>query len=381
MIEHLYRQGERLAAGHPRGRRQPRCREPRDAGRLSVQPAVRHARPGRPAVAGVPHAVPPGDDRAGRAHAVTGRQLSHTDDDIDRTLEAIDGALQVYAKALVDGTDGYLVGRAIPPRVRPSLEIAAGPRTRRCCDIRRGPQACRHWGGERGRSPDTRRPTPRRPRRRPAPRLPTTKTSPCSRTVSMSPVSTRRGAAAAPRCTPCWPPSAARAPRSSRRSAASKPLPISRSASSTSGLSRRSSVPDLNDRPKMPTLRALERDDRCRRRGACAPRWRPARWTASGRRRRAAGGVGQRPHVLRQAGAAEGEAGPQVGRADVELGVGEEDLHHLVGVEPERRADRADLVGEGDLERVEAVVDVLGHLGDGDRHPEARARAGPRRDS
>ena len=37
--------------------------------------------------------------------------FSHTDEDIDRTLEAIDGALQVYAKALVDGTDGYLVGR------------------------------------------------------------------------------------------------------------------------------------------------------------------------------------------------------------------------------------------------------------------------------
>ena len=35
---------------------------------------------------------------------------SHTDEDIDRTLDAIDGALQVYAKALVDGTDGYLVG-------------------------------------------------------------------------------------------------------------------------------------------------------------------------------------------------------------------------------------------------------------------------------
>ena len=37
--------------------------------------------------------------------------FSHTDEDIDRTLDAIDGALQVYAKALVDGTDGYLVGR------------------------------------------------------------------------------------------------------------------------------------------------------------------------------------------------------------------------------------------------------------------------------
>jgi glutamate-1-semialdehyde 2,1-aminomutase len=36
---------------------------------------------------------------------------SHTNDDVDRTLEAIDGALGVYAKALVAGsTDGFLVG-------------------------------------------------------------------------------------------------------------------------------------------------------------------------------------------------------------------------------------------------------------------------------
>ena len=36
---------------------------------------------------------------------------SHTDDDVDRTLEAIDGALGVYAKAIEAGTtDGFLVG-------------------------------------------------------------------------------------------------------------------------------------------------------------------------------------------------------------------------------------------------------------------------------
>jgi glutamate-1-semialdehyde 2,1-aminomutase len=36
---------------------------------------------------------------------------SHTDEDIDRTIEAIDGALQVYARALADGTDPQLLGR------------------------------------------------------------------------------------------------------------------------------------------------------------------------------------------------------------------------------------------------------------------------------
>ena len=35
---------------------------------------------------------------------------SHTDDDVDRTIEAFDGALQVYAKALVDGVEPYLIG-------------------------------------------------------------------------------------------------------------------------------------------------------------------------------------------------------------------------------------------------------------------------------
>ena len=35
---------------------------------------------------------------------------SHTDDDIDRTIEALDAAMAVYAKALSHGTDGLLVG-------------------------------------------------------------------------------------------------------------------------------------------------------------------------------------------------------------------------------------------------------------------------------
>ena len=84
-------------------------------------------------------------------------------------------------------------------------------------------------------------------------------------------------------------------------------------------------------------------------------------------------GVSQRPDVLGQARAAERESRPKVGGADVQLGVGEEDIHHGVRVQPQRRADGADLVGEPDFERVEAVVDVLGHLRDADGDPEARA--------
>lgn len=40
---------------------------------------------------------------------------SHGDADIDRTIEAIDGALEVYARALSDGAEKFLVGR--PSRV------------------------------------------------------------------------------------------------------------------------------------------------------------------------------------------------------------------------------------------------------------------------
>ncbi len=40
---------------------------------------------------------------------------SHTDDDIDRTIDAIDGALSVYARAMTDGADKYLVGAPSRP--------------------------------------------------------------------------------------------------------------------------------------------------------------------------------------------------------------------------------------------------------------------------
>jgi glutamate-1-semialdehyde 2,1-aminomutase len=40
---------------------------------------------------------------------------SHSDSDIDRTIDAIDGALAVYARAMSDGTDGLLVGAPSRP--------------------------------------------------------------------------------------------------------------------------------------------------------------------------------------------------------------------------------------------------------------------------
>jgi glutamate-1-semialdehyde 2,1-aminomutase len=43
---------------------------------------------------------------------------SHTDADIDRTLDAINEALYVYRKALDEGHEKYLVGQAVKPAVR-----------------------------------------------------------------------------------------------------------------------------------------------------------------------------------------------------------------------------------------------------------------------
>jgi glutamate-1-semialdehyde 2,1-aminomutase len=43
---------------------------------------------------------------------------SHGDDDIDRTIDAVHGALAVYAKALDEGVDRYLVGPPVKPVYR-----------------------------------------------------------------------------------------------------------------------------------------------------------------------------------------------------------------------------------------------------------------------
>jgi glutamate-1-semialdehyde 2,1-aminomutase len=44
---------------------------------------------------------------------------SHSDDDIDRTLDAVDRAADIYARALDDGVESHLVGRPVKPVFRP----------------------------------------------------------------------------------------------------------------------------------------------------------------------------------------------------------------------------------------------------------------------
>ena len=43
---------------------------------------------------------------------------SHSDADIDRTVEAVGEALEVYSRALTDGVDKYLEGRPVKPVFR-----------------------------------------------------------------------------------------------------------------------------------------------------------------------------------------------------------------------------------------------------------------------
>jgi glutamate-1-semialdehyde 2,1-aminomutase len=48
---------------------------------------------------------------------------AHTDADIDRTVDAAVGALEVYARAVEAGsTDGLLVGRPVAPAMREFAE-------------------------------------------------------------------------------------------------------------------------------------------------------------------------------------------------------------------------------------------------------------------
>lgn len=111
VVEHLYRQGERLRAGIEG------C-------------IIAHGLSDHVQVVGRACCLVYGTKDANRAPSQAFRSLllqetikrgvlmpslvvsySHTDDDIDRTVEAINGALRIYAQALDDGVERFLIGR------------------------------------------------------------------------------------------------------------------------------------------------------------------------------------------------------------------------------------------------------------------------------
>jgi glutamate-1-semialdehyde 2,1-aminomutase len=115
VVEHLHRQGARLAEG-------------------VRQASVRHGLQAHLEVVGRPcnlHYVARGPDgepsqafrslflqeiiRRGVIAPSFVVSYSHTDADVDRTVEAVDGALAVYLRALGDGVERHLVGRPSRP--------------------------------------------------------------------------------------------------------------------------------------------------------------------------------------------------------------------------------------------------------------------------
>jgi glutamate-1-semialdehyde 2,1-aminomutase len=111
VVEHLHRQGQRLAEGVSQ--------------RAEMRGLGRHVRAiGRPCNLAYSTLDPDGEPsqafrtlflqetiRRGVLMPSLVVSYSHSDEDIDRTLDAVDGALEVYGRALEDGVEKHLVGR------------------------------------------------------------------------------------------------------------------------------------------------------------------------------------------------------------------------------------------------------------------------------
>jgi len=123
VVQHLHRQGERLAAGAREAARRHGVAQHFDViGRpCSLLYAVRD-RQGRPSQAFRTLFLQETIRRGVLAPSFV-VSYSHADADVDRTVEAIDGALAVHARALADGVEKHLVG----PPTRPVLERCWGP--------------------------------------------------------------------------------------------------------------------------------------------------------------------------------------------------------------------------------------------------------------
>ena len=110
VIEHLHRQGERLAAGiREAARSRGVTRAFEVIGRACNLIYVTRDPDGRPSQSYRTLFMQELIRRGILAPSLI-VSYSHHDDDIDRTIEAVDGALAVYAQALANGTEPYLQG-------------------------------------------------------------------------------------------------------------------------------------------------------------------------------------------------------------------------------------------------------------------------------
>jgi glutamate-1-semialdehyde 2,1-aminomutase len=111
VIEHLYRQGTRLRAGAEEAIRQRGlARHIKIFGRSCGLLYGTLDRDGKPSQA-LRSLFLQETIKRGVVMPSLVVSYSHTDADIDATVDAIDGALEVYARALEDGAERYLVGR------------------------------------------------------------------------------------------------------------------------------------------------------------------------------------------------------------------------------------------------------------------------------
>lgn len=111
VVEHLYRQGERLASGMGESiRRHGLQRHVEILGRPCSLLYTTRGVDGTPSQEFRTLFLQETIRRGVLAPSLF-VSYSHQDEDIDRTVEAIDGALDVYARALADGIGQYLEGR------------------------------------------------------------------------------------------------------------------------------------------------------------------------------------------------------------------------------------------------------------------------------
>ena len=111
VIEHLYRQGTRLQSGAEEAvRRHGLAAYVKIVGRPSCLLFQTLGPDGKPSQA-YRSLFLQETIRRGVLMPSLVVSYSHTDSDIDATVEAVDGALEVYARAIEDGAERYLVGR------------------------------------------------------------------------------------------------------------------------------------------------------------------------------------------------------------------------------------------------------------------------------
>jgi glutamate-1-semialdehyde 2,1-aminomutase len=119
VVGHLYRQGERLRAGvHAAARRLGVEQQVECLGRPCSLLFTTRDQDGKPSQ---PFRTLFLQEMIKRGILAPSFVVSfaHTDRDIDRTIEAVEGALDIYHKALEDGVERFLVGPPVKPVFRP----------------------------------------------------------------------------------------------------------------------------------------------------------------------------------------------------------------------------------------------------------------------